>query len=580
MLYDEQYARMINSSYVVPTCGTIAREVVRKHFEIPACNACLVTERTAALEAAGFADMQNCVFATEENILDKLEYLFEKPDVLEGITRSGHLLVHSQHTARQRNQILQWLELHNSLKPGQRIIQSDPFGPFTIVDVGSKVTNFLALSSGVDRALLRKADMHLRRGQYTEAERYYLSCLNYHVMPEPILGLTLCNLYKGDARKAEKWISQSIGEGMEIHNAADPDPVEWAYFIISLLCQGDIREAKRRANQFALLQHQELERCKWVVDILNGSTLSSSKEHHNKTGVIARPSLHQLPQRDMASWVRELCRMLTACQESALAAQVHKRFLLHGTRSVLRSHCVENAGTKPLIELVRSKSILPLSRKPFGGRIRGRIRRWIPSRMRAQMRRLFVSLPLLRKNRTHDFADVTQAWAREEPAGSALILGASDRSTYTSAFLSGIRQNPSMPKVCCVGPSNYHLKKLERKFAENSQIQFTSRPLHTLLKGAKAECFDIALIDDYAPDEKESLELLTGIKTILVGNVNTYPGFVIGQNLLSEGNYHIAYEDMTGFTRSIIFTKKHLVARTRKAVAGANSCVTNVFQRK
>ena len=128
MLYDEQYARIINSSYVVPTCGTIAREVVRKHFEIPACNACLVTERTAALEAAGFADMQNCVFATEENILDKLEYLFEKPDVLEGITRSGHLLVHSQHTARQRNQILQWLELHNSLKPGRKSSSLIPSG--------------------------------------------------------------------------------------------------------------------------------------------------------------------------------------------------------------------------------------------------------------------------------------------------------------------------------------------------------------------------------------------------------------------------------------------------------------------
>ena len=268
--------------------------------------------------------------------------------------------------------------------------------------------------------------MHLRRGQYTEAERYYLSCLNYHVMPEPILGLTLCNLYKGDARKAEQWISQSIGQGMEIHNAADPDPVEWAYLIISLLCQGDIREAKRRANQFPLLQHQELERCKWVVDILNRSRLSSSEEHHNKTGVMARPSLHQLPQRDMASWVREVCRMLTACQETALAEQVHKRLLLHGTQSVLRSHCVENAGAKPLIELVRSKSILPLGRKPFGGRIRRLIRRWIPSRMRAQMRRLFVSLPLLRKNRTHDFAYVTQAWAREEPVGSALILGASD----------------------------------------------------------------------------------------------------------------------------------------------------------
>src|SRR4029079_15728434 len=38
MIYDEEYAKLINASCVAPTCGTIAREVVRKHFEIPAAN--------------------------------------------------------------------------------------------------------------------------------------------------------------------------------------------------------------------------------------------------------------------------------------------------------------------------------------------------------------------------------------------------------------------------------------------------------------------------------------------------------------------------------------------------------------
>ena len=33
--YGEQYARAINASWFVPTCGTVAKEVVRKHFEIP-----------------------------------------------------------------------------------------------------------------------------------------------------------------------------------------------------------------------------------------------------------------------------------------------------------------------------------------------------------------------------------------------------------------------------------------------------------------------------------------------------------------------------------------------------------------
>jgi hypothetical protein len=170
-------------------------------------------------------------------------------------------------------------------------------------------------------------------------------------------------------------------------------------------------------------------------------------------------------------------------------------------------------------------------------------------------------------NRRDDFASATQAWAQEAPAINALILGASYRSTYTSAFLDGIRKNPSMPKVLCIGPLNYHFKQLAKGSADCPQIQFTSRPLHTLMEEVKLACFDIALIDDYASAEEESLELLRGIKTILIRNVNTYFGFTLAQKLLSEGEYHIAYEGMARLTRSIIFTKKHPVS-AGKAAAG------------
>jgi hypothetical protein len=550
MLYDEQYARMINSSYVVPTCGTIAKEVVRKHFEIPGCNSCLITERTAALEAAGFADMQNCIFATEADVLDKLDYLFENRDVLASISRSGYLLVHSQHTLHQRNQILQWLTLHKSLQPNQRIVQTQPFGPLNIVDVRSGVTNFHGLSNGVDRALLRKGDMHLRVGNYNEAERYYLACLNYHIMPEAILGLTLCNLYKGDARRAREWISQSIAHTMEIHKAVDPDAVEWAYFIIALLCQGDIGEAMRRAHQFPLLQHKELERCRWVIDTFNDLTVCNSERGHKDTSATARRSIHQMPQRDMANWVIELCKMLTACRQGGLAEQVHRRFCSDPTRSVAPSHRCKATRMAHLINLSRSKSVLPLIAKPF----HVRIRQWIPARLRARMRSLL--------KRKHEFASATQAWAREEPASNALILGASDRSTYTHAFLDGIQQNPSMPTVFCIGSSTHHFKELERRFAKHHRIEFRSSSVDTVMKEAKVECFDIVLIDDYAPSEGETLESLRGTKTVLIRNVNTYPGYKVARSLLSDIEYRLAYEGMTRLVRSIVFTKRHRAPRS------------------
>src|SRR5262249_10141164 len=134
-LEGEKYAQLINSAWVAPTCGTIANEVVRKHFEIPACNTCLITQRTAALEAAGFVDMVNCVFADETDVLDKLEWLFERPDELARITSAGKQLVDSQHTMQQRDQVFQWFTLHKKLKPGEKIVQAaGPFAPLTIVE--------------------------------------------------------------------------------------------------------------------------------------------------------------------------------------------------------------------------------------------------------------------------------------------------------------------------------------------------------------------------------------------------------------------------------------------------------------
>ena len=56
-LSGEAYARALNAS-LFSTCGTIAGEVVRKHFEIPGSRACLVTEESRALKEAGFVHME------------------------------------------------------------------------------------------------------------------------------------------------------------------------------------------------------------------------------------------------------------------------------------------------------------------------------------------------------------------------------------------------------------------------------------------------------------------------------------------------------------------------------------------
>ena len=209
MLHGEVYARAINASWFAPTCGTVAKEVLRKHFEIPACKACSVTESSPGLEAAGFVDMQNCVFGKEGEALEKMEYLFEHPQELERIILAGYELVHSRHTLKQRDQILQWFTLRKQLKPGERIVQASPFGPLAVRQKASATDNSVIIPSGAHLRLLRQGDSMLWSGSYEEAEALYRKASNYiHWMPEPTFRLALCRLYRGDARTAHASISR------------------------------------------------------------------------------------------------------------------------------------------------------------------------------------------------------------------------------------------------------------------------------------------------------------------------------------------------------------------------------------
>lgn len=318
MFNGERYARVINSSWFVPTCGTVAKEVVRKHFEIPASKSCLITERTPALEAAGFVDMENCIFANENDVLDKLDYLFRNQDKLEKITNAGYELVHSSHTLKQRDQIFQWFNLNKNLKSTQKIIQSNPFKALIAVDRSTELQSWHMPSHSADLTLFQQGDEKLWSGKYEEAEILYLKCINYWPdQSEPKLRLGLCHLYKGDAKTALDWIVQPIQHTMEVYEAFDPDPVEWAFCIICLLCLGDFEHAARHASEFPSLHHSDLDRVRWVINALKNKSDTASLMHDEQ--IKHRFSIHKLPHRSFNEWIEHLYTMLNACQQFELA---------------------------------------------------------------------------------------------------------------------------------------------------------------------------------------------------------------------------------------------------------------------
>lgn len=314
MDYGERYAQLINSSWFVPSCGTVAKEIVRKHFEVPGAKSCLITENSPLVELAGFSDMENCVIAGENDIVDKLDFLFGNTDRLQEIINNGYKLVHSYHTLKQRNQILQWYVLNKHLKYNEKIVQTNPFQSLKVVHKLSNFKNISLCTKGLHLYHLEEGDRRLALGQYIEAEVSYFKSLGYiGWMSEPKLKLAICNLYSGKPKNALRWIMQPIQNQLGQYGAVEPDPVEWAYYIIVLLCLGKLKHATLRAYQFPSLVGTELNRVRLVVKYLN-----QNADWHTNLNCSSkkRYSIHRLPQLSLEEWLRNLSVMLNACHQT------------------------------------------------------------------------------------------------------------------------------------------------------------------------------------------------------------------------------------------------------------------------
>lgn len=311
----EGYVRLIAGSWFAPACGTIAHEVVRKHFEIPAAGACLLAEPAASLAEAGFVDMANCVFADKHDVLDKLDYLFNRTDVLKEIIRAGQAMVKGRHAMENRSQVAQWYRLRRSADANSRIVQDGPFGDLRLVPSSSRAWTRHVVSGGVDRALLERAASALLADRIGEAEGLFLRCLNYHLMPEAILGMTRVATKRGDPLKAEGWLAQSIAHAAEQHGATSPDPVEWAYWVRLALCRGDLDLAAERFRNYAGGDHPELARIREVLRWLGRGPGEDIRE-------TPRPSVHDGKPVSLADWMKELCSDLRRCGQVRLADRI------------------------------------------------------------------------------------------------------------------------------------------------------------------------------------------------------------------------------------------------------------------
>ena len=309
-LSGESYARALNASMVAPSCGTVMREVVRKHFEIPASKCCLIAERTPSLVAAGFVHMENCAFVDESDVLDVVEHLFRNPDELARVTQSGYEMVHDRHTYRHRPQIHQWLMLKKSLRPGQEIIQQGPFGSLVAAGTGGPPAP-VATATGLDRRLLARGQANLSALKVDKAADDFSACLAYCPrLSEALLGLALCDLERGDAEAAATRLRRQVEVTTIEYGATRPDPIEWAYFIVALVCSGHLDEAASLIGWYPDLSHVELDNVRRAL-ILLGVCRDERPSPKPNSGRPSR-SLHDVASRDFKNFMDWFGRLVSA----------------------------------------------------------------------------------------------------------------------------------------------------------------------------------------------------------------------------------------------------------------------------
>lgn len=563
-LVGEEYARTINASWFVPACGTVAREVVRKHFEVPASKACLIAEESASLKAAGFIDMTNCVFADERNVVDKLDYLFRHRDQLTQIIEAGHQLVRSRHTLEHRDQIYQWFRLSQSLQPGERIVQTGPFEPLRVVQSTSDLRTSHVHSNGLHLRLLREGDQKFSEGKYDEAASRYLRCASYMPwMPEPKLRMALCELQQGHALRAQSWIEGPIQFSLRVYRAVDPDPVEWAYYVVSWLCLGNVEMAAKLAEEFAWLRHPELDHVRWATSVLKNRGLATASPANGFGN--RRLSIHQLPVQSREQWLGQLCSMLKACRQFGFAEILAQR---HSHRSPVGGETGRNANTARTPQATNGNSDSSgrgpgLAPGPYKDVARNHnqffagLRGAAKARIRPVLHRLEgwfgYFLPYhLSSSRNDACFEAIQESLREGDFHSALLVGAAPGKGCTEALIAGAMENGDRPSAFCVsqGTRGAGYSSLVRWYELESRVPVSLADqlgglVKQIAKENGIEWFDVVVVDASAftqeADILRPLEAeLHAARVVFLHGINNVASHRVYDGLLRDPNYILA----------------------------------------
>jgi hypothetical protein len=429
MAVGSAYSRLIGAASMAPSCGSFTRDLVRKHLEIPAARTCLITERTKAVEAAGFVDMQNCVFADADDVLDKVDHLFRNPEELEAITEAGFTLVHERHTAAHRRQIRDWYDLFVATGSDVDVVQESPCGSLVRRASGHQGMGAAVVTSPArDRILIRDGWRSLARGRLETAARSFAAASNFQYMPESEVGKAWVQLLAGNAATADDTVRMLLDHNVRLYGPVDPDPVQWALHIRALLCRGALEEAREAARIHAHLRHPELERIRVVVASLAG-------EDVDLPAGAFRPSVSPLPSSDWSDWLDCLGQMLTKNRQTAYARSLVQKTPVDPTARAEAGRCLARGGRPGL----PAGPAAPPRRRTFTARVSALAS--APATRAREAARRWV---------TTEWIDHLSDVAEREELDVVLLAGASRWSLRQRSLRLAVSRSTTLPDVRCV----------------------------------------------------------------------------------------------------------------------------------
>lgn len=100
--FHENYRDGLRKSKMAYADGGMMKTMVRKYFEIPAAGTVLVCDDIYGLNELGFVDMENCIIATPENLIEKTSAVLKDDILIQKIANAGRNLVIKKHSVIKR----------------------------------------------------------------------------------------------------------------------------------------------------------------------------------------------------------------------------------------------------------------------------------------------------------------------------------------------------------------------------------------------------------------------------------------------------------------------------------------------